>query len=358
MIDGVVPLKWLRRTLERALKVIVDPPAPPPMVPSPAEPLPDVPAWESVIASRRPDRPGVGHLLRHGATERVLLSGTGQGDAATTLLALARFQGQPAVVLGQQRRGRRDGRAGRAAGGAPRDGAGGRAAVTSRRGDRHRGTGAVGRGGRGGPRRRDRAVSGRSGHPADADGVGASRPGQRRPGAGDGARGRVLAALHGWLAPLPPEGASAIVCRDTAHAPELAAAQGIRSADLLASGIVDVIVPEYPDAADEPIDFTKRLSRAIATEVAALRQLPERGALCRPVDALSPDRAVLIAAVTTGAVAAAEGGDCGYPPLRWGTTVDTSAAADWAARAAAEADRTRRPDRSSRTGAVATVGAA
>ena len=51
---------------------------------------------------------------------------------------------------------------------------------------------------------------------------------------------RVLAALHGWLAPLPPEGASAIVFRDTDHAPELAAAQGIRSADLLRNGIVDV----------------------------------------------------------------------------------------------------------------------
>ena len=51
---------------------------------------------------------------------------------------------------------------------------------------------------------------------------------------------RVLAALHGWLAPLPPEGASAIVFRDVDHAPELAAAQGIRSADLLRNGIVDV----------------------------------------------------------------------------------------------------------------------
>ena len=42
-------------------------------------------------------------LLRHGCTEQVLLSGTEQGEAATTLLALARFAGQPAVVLGQQR---------------------------------------------------------------------------------------------------------------------------------------------------------------------------------------------------------------------------------------------------------------
>ena len=85
---------------------------------------------------------------------------------------------------------------------------------------------------------------------------------------------RVLAASHGWLAPLPPEGASAIVYRDTAHAPQLAAAQGIRSTDLLAAGIVDAIVPEYPDAAVEPIDFAKRLSRAIAGEIDALTRAP------------------------------------------------------------------------------------
>ena len=86
---------------------------------------------------------------------------------------------------------------------------------------------------------------------------------------------RVLAALHGWLAPLPPEGASAIVFRDTAHAPELAAAQGVRSTDLLRNGIVDVVVPERPDAADEPVEFCERLARAIAVEVAALSAVPE-----------------------------------------------------------------------------------
>ena len=62
---------------------------------------------------------------------------------------------------------------------------------------------------------------------------------------------------------------------DTAHAPELAAAQGIRSADLVRSGIVDVIVPEYPDAADEPVEFSARLSVAIATELHALREIPD-----------------------------------------------------------------------------------
>ena len=85
---------------------------------------------------------------------------------------------------------------------------------------------------------------------------------------------RVLAARHGWLAPLPPEGASAIVFRDTDHAAELAAAQGIRSTDLLRDGIVDAIVPEHPDAADEPVEFARRLSTAIARELYDLRAVP------------------------------------------------------------------------------------
>jgi acetyl-CoA carboxylase alpha subunit len=54
---------------------------------------------------------------------------------------------------------------------------------------------------------------------------------------------RVLAASDAWLAPLAPEGASAIVYRDTAHAAELARAQGITARDLAAAGAVDVVVP-------------------------------------------------------------------------------------------------------------------
>jgi acyl-CoA carboxylase subunit beta len=77
------------------------------------------------------------------------------------------------------------------------------------------------------------------------------------------------------VAPLPPEGASAIVFRDTKHAAALSAAQGIRSADLLTSGIVDVVVPEHPDAADEPVEFCIRLSVAIAAELQALRAVPD-----------------------------------------------------------------------------------
>jgi acetyl-CoA carboxylase carboxyl transferase subunit beta len=95
---------------------------------------------------------------------------------------------------------------------------------------------------------------------------------------------RVLAALHGWLAPLPPEGASAIVYRDVDHAPELAAAQGIRSADLLRNGIVDTVVPEHPDAADEPTAFIERLSATIAAELAGLRSVPAEQRLAARFD--------------------------------------------------------------------------
>ena len=87
--------------------------------------------------------------------------------------------------------------------------------------------------------------------------------------------------MHGWLAPLPPEGASAIVYRDVDHAPELAAAQGIRSVDLMRNGIVDVIVPEHPDAADTPKEFTQRLSATIAGELHRLRSVPDDERLAR-----------------------------------------------------------------------------
>ena len=84
---------------------------------------------------------------------------------------------------------------------------------------------------------------------------------------------RVVAAQHAWLAPLPPEGASAIVYRDTDHAAEIAAAQGVRSIDLRCDGIVDVIVPELPDAALEPADFAVRMVAAIATELRGLADI-------------------------------------------------------------------------------------
>ena len=274
MIDAVVPLGELRGILDRALTVVADDAGPPPQRPRP-EPLPDIPAWDSVLASRRPDRPGVQHLLRHGCTDQVLLSGTGQGEAATMLLALARFDGQPAVLLGQQRvvgglvgpAALREARRGMTLAAGLRlplvlviDTAGPALSAEAEQG----------------------GLAGEIAH-CLAELVTLDTPtvsvllgqGSGGPALAMVPADRVLAALHGWLAPLPPEGASAIVFRDTAHAPELSAAQGVRSVDLLASGIVDAVVPEHPDAADEPVEFSTRLSAAIAIELHALRGIPD-----------------------------------------------------------------------------------
>jgi acetyl-CoA carboxylase carboxyl transferase subunit beta len=81
---------------------------------------------------------------------------------------------------------------------------------------------------------------------------------------------RILTAQHGWLSPLPPEGASAILHHDTSHAADMAAKQGVRSADLLANGIVDRVIPEYPDAAVEPEQFCLRVGTALRDELATL----------------------------------------------------------------------------------------
>jgi acyl-CoA carboxylase subunit beta len=277
VIDAVVPLDELRGILDRALTVVADDAGPAPEPPR-AEELPDIPAWDSVVASRRPDRPGVQHLLRYGCTDQVLLSGTEQGEAATMLLALARFAGQPAVLLGQQRRvGGVEGTVGPAALREARRG------MTLAAGLRlplvlvidTAGPALSAEAEQGG-------LAGQIAH-CLAELVTLHTPtvsvllgqGSGGPAPAVVPADRVLSALHGWLAPLPPEGASAIVFRDTAHAPELSAAQGIRSVELLASGIVDAVVPEHPDAADEPVEFSERLAAAIAVELHTLRAMPD-----------------------------------------------------------------------------------
>jgi acetyl-CoA carboxylase carboxyl transferase subunit beta len=94
-------------------------------------------------------------------------------------------------------------------------------------------------------------------------------------GAGGGALAllpadRVICAQHAWLSPLPPEGASAILHRTTERAPELAAAQGVRSLDLLRAGIVDRVVGEHPDAAEEPAAYLDRVAQVLEFELTGL----------------------------------------------------------------------------------------
>lgn len=241
--------------------------------------LPNLPAWESITRSRRPERPGIRGLLRVAARTVVPLNGTGQGERDPgILLALARFGEAGCVVLGQDRRGAH----------APMGPAGLREA------------------------RRGMRLAAELGLPLvsviDTAGAALSREAEEGGLAaeiarsladlttltaptlclllGQGAGGialallpadRVLAAQHAWLSPLPPEGASAIVHRTTERAADLAAAQGVRSLDLMRNGIVDRVVRELPDAADEPEAFLKRVGAVLEHELLTVLALdPER----------------------------------------------------------------------------------
>jgi len=275
LVDAVLPPEEVAEIADRALRVICAPrqglvqPAA-----LPKDPLADVPAWESITRSRRPDRPGVRRLLRHAARDVVPLHGTQEGESAPgLLLALARFGAAPAVVLGQDRRGQ-----------TAESPLGPSALRAARRGMRLASElrlplvtvvdtpGAA--------LSKEAEEGGLAGEIARclAELVRLEAPtlcvllGQ---GTGGGALAllptdRVVCAEHAWLSPLPPEGASAIIHRSTDRAAEMAAAQGVRSQDLLAAGIVDRIVAERPDAADEPESFLGRLAQVIEHELVGL----------------------------------------------------------------------------------------
>ncbi|MER6142683.1 carboxyl transferase domain-containing protein [Streptomyces sparsogenes] len=243
----------------------------------------------SIRRSRRAERPGLRDLLRAAAEDVSPLSGTGAGEHDPgLLLALARVGGTPCVVLGHDRAARHGGAAADGPGeGQPLGPAGLR---TARRGMRIAAelglplltvvdtAGAA--------LNREAEEGGLAGEIARclADMVTLPAPtlclllGQ---GAGGAALAllpadRVLAARHAWLSPLPPEGASAILYRTTERAYEIADRQGVRSADLLAHGIVDRIVEEEPqevgaEGPEHPDAFLARLGATLGAELAALR---------------------------------------------------------------------------------------
>ena len=286
VIDAVCPPEQLGDALHRLLTVLLarieahltsEDHAVAPREPD-AVALPDVPAWESVLRTRREDRPGLRDLLELAATDVTMLNGTGDGESHPgSVLALARFGEAPCVVVGQDR--------------GLQDVPLGPAALRE-----------VRRGVRLARELRLPLVS-----VIDTPGAALSKEAEERGMApeiartlselltlptptvsllmGQGTGGialaltpadRVLASQHAWLAPLPPEGASAIMHRTTERAPELASAQGIRSADLLANGIVDRVVPEPDDPAAEPDAFCAALGSALRDELLRVMAQPRR----------------------------------------------------------------------------------
>ncbi|MGW6916229.1 carboxyl transferase domain-containing protein [Kitasatospora sp. NPDC054939] len=238
-------------------------------------PAPD--AWESVLSTRRADRPGARELLRRTAEESVLLDAP-DGRRGALVRALAVLHGQPVVVVGQER--------GTAERDRPFTAADLRAVRRTAQLAEQLGLPLV--------TVVDTAGAELSAQ-AELDGVAVEIAhclttllALRTPvlavllgqGSGGGALAllpadRVVAAERAWLAPLPPEGASAIVHRDGEHAAELARSQGIGARELAAVGLVDTVVPELPDAAEEPAAFCARLGRALGAALGELTARPE-----------------------------------------------------------------------------------
>ncbi|HZD72774.1 MAG TPA: carboxyl transferase domain-containing protein [Actinomycetota bacterium] len=278
LLDGVVTP---RRFVEIAAEVLAVLHAPAPRRLEPVEdprdgaagphPTPDLPAWDVVLRSRRADRPGLRTLLAIAARDVTVLDGTGAGVTDPGLvLALARLGDSRCVVVGQDRHAQRT-------------------------------AGPIGPAGLHKARRGMRLAA-ELGLPVvtvvDTPGASlsprAEEAGLAREIArcletllahptptlsvllGEGTGGaaiallpadRTVAAQHAWLAPLPMEGASAILYRTTDRAAEVARDQGIRSLDLVRLGVVDRIVAERPDAADEPGAFCRRLGGIVAGEL-------------------------------------------------------------------------------------------
>lgn len=281
LLDAVLPPEQLPAIIDRVLGILMTP-----REQRLANTLPKQPAIEftstadSIERSRRRERPGVKAFLRLAADDVLPLNGTGEGEHDPgVILALARLGGVSCVIMGQDRVSQRTGKP-----------LGPAALREARRGMRL-------------------AVELKLPLVTVIDTPGAALTREAEEGGlaqeiarclsdlttietpvvsvilGEGTGGGAIALLpadftiasqHGWLAPLPPEGASAIIHRNLDHAMEMAEAQGVSSESLLANGIVDYVVPESPDAADEPAAFCKRLATTLEQTLAHLTTLNSR----------------------------------------------------------------------------------
>lgn len=267
VIDAVVGVEELPAVVDRALAVLLDPPT--------ASALPrraglvdaGRSAWEAITATREEGRIGVRDLLRHAGSSTVRLSGTDSGERdASVLTVLTRIDGQPCILVGQDR--------------------------TRQGDDAHLGPAALREA------RRAMGLAEELGVPLVTviDTPGAELSVQAEEGAmageiarclgamvkmsvptvavilGQGCGGgalallaakRVVAAECAWLTPLPPEGASVIVYGDTVHAAVMAERQRVRAIDLLEDGAVHHVVPEPAG------DSIEGLATAVGAEIAA-----------------------------------------------------------------------------------------
>ena len=276
LIDDVVDLDDLAAVLGETLTILrPDRPAVSRPAPWSAEPADDLDGWQCVQSTRRADRPGVRDLLRHTARHLVWLHGRhldpvpplqrGKPGPDALVIVLADLSGQPCLLIGQDRAA--------AAAGAP-------LGARQLRHVRH----AL----RIAEQLRLPVVTVIDTPGADLS-VAAEQDGLAQQiagciadltalqvpsvavllGQGTGgaalalfAADRVVAAEHAWLAPLTPEGASALTTGTVDHAGDLARSQQIRARDLYTAGAVHAIVTEHPRADADPQRFCRDLITA------------------------------------------------------------------------------------------------
>ncbi|MCW2789072.1 MAG: acetyl-CoA carboxyl transferase [Aeromicrobium sp.] len=273
IIDAVVLPDELPLLVDRTLGLLVDPPTRQTRELRTAEVRRERTAWESIQITRAPRRAGVREVLRYGSDATVRLQGTEKGERDSAMIvAFARIDGQPCVVIGQDR--------------------------TTQTRWKPMGPAALREA------RRGMRLANELGLPLvsfiDTPGAELSPDAEQGAIAGEIARciawmstmkvptvsvllGQgcgggalallpadvVIAAENAWLSPLPPEGASAIVHGDLEHAEEMAEAQRVGALDLLASGTVHHVVPE--PAGDTPEAFARAVAAEVGAQLVALR---------------------------------------------------------------------------------------
>lgn len=275
LVDAVLDAKHLRQMVTRVLDILSHRQDAPreeainwEQEPASTEPND---AWWSVTLSRDSSRPGLRTLLRFAAADVIALHGTGMGEKENaSMVALARFGRQAVVVVGLDRHAQSfDGPLGPGALRQARRGMGLASelnlplvtvidtpgAALSREAEE---------GGLGGEIAR--CLSALIELPVPTVSVVLGQ------GSGGAAvalfpADRIIATRHGWLSPLPPEGASVIRHGHTDFAAEMARAQGISSTSLLQSGLVDHIVDESDETFANPRLLCERVGEAIEREV-------------------------------------------------------------------------------------------
>jgi len=241
--------------------------------------------WEIVQLARHPQRPKLDDYLAGLFTEVVELHGDRLfGDDPALFCGLARFRGEPVVVVGH-RKGRETRENVERRWGMPNP-EGYRKAVRVMRLAEKRGL----------------PVVSLVDTPAAYPGIEAEERGQaeaiarsilvmsrlRTPivvavtgeGGSGGALGiavgdRVLMMEYAIYSVIPPEGCAAILWRDAERREEAAAALKLTARDLLALGVVDEIVPEPPGGAHEdPERAVEAVAQALAHTLDTLRRVP------------------------------------------------------------------------------------